>query len=107
MHAITTTLIISVCIAIIYWLDAPNDIASRVMSAILGRDIRVMLRKPLGCNTCMTFWVTLVVLLVLQPDLWWLSFLWAWAAKYLHIFIEIFDKVILKIFTTIDKWLNG
>lgn len=105
MQGVITSLIITVCVAIVYWLDAPNDIASRVMSLIMGRDIRVTLKKPLGCNTCMTFWLTLVALLILSPVWWWLAFVWAWSAKYFHYIIEVIDRLIVKVCTLIMKRL--
>jgi hypothetical protein len=107
MQAIELCVIVSVCVAIVYWLDAPNDIASYVMSLLLGREVHVQLRKPWGCSICMTFWLTLIVLLIVQPSLWWVSFVCAWNAKYLYYFIVVFDKVIVKVFTTIEEWLNG
>lgn len=103
MQAIELCVIVSVCVAIVYWLDAPNDIASRVMSLLLRREVHVQLRKPWGCNICMTFWLTLIVLLIAQPSLWWVSFVCAWSAKYLHYIIEVLDKVLVKVFTIICK----
>lgn len=105
MQAIELCAIVSVCVAIVYWLGAPNDIASRVMSLLLHRDVHVQLRKPWGCNTCMTFWLTLIVLLAEQSSLWWVSFICAWSAKYLYYFIVLLDKVIVKVFITICKRL--
>lgn len=103
MQAIELCIIVSVCVAIVYWLNAPNDIASRVMSIFMRREVRVELRKPLGCATCMTFWLTLAVLLIYAPRLWYVAFVCAWAAKYLHYLIEVIDKLLIKLFSLIDR----
>lgn len=105
MQAVELTFIVSLCIAIIYWLDAPDSMASALYSLIVKREVRVSLRKPLGCPTCMTFWVTLAVLLCVEPAAWWLSFVWAWLSKYMGYSLTIIDKVIMHIFNKIDNKL--
>lgn len=105
MQAVELTFIIALCIAIIYWLDAPDSIASALYSLIVKRDVRVTLRKPFGCPTCMTFWVILVVLLCVDPSMWWMAFVWAWLSKYLSYALVVVDKMIMYIFNKIDSEL--
>lgn len=105
MHGVYVAGIAALCIAIIYWLDAPNGIASWLWSFFSGRETRVELRKPLGCNTCMTFWVTLFILLGYSPGLFWLSFVMAWFAKYLYYILDVLDKLIMRVLTYFDDKL--
>lgn len=105
MQGIYLSAIVTLCVAIVYWLDAPNEIASTLWRLVSGRVQRVELRKPLGCNVCMTFWLTLIVLLILTPRVCWLAFVWAWVAKYLYYVIEVLDKVIMRVLMFIESKL--
>lgn len=103
MSAITVSGVVTLCLGVVYWLDAPNEIASRVVSLVFGKPVRVVLKKPLGCNVCMTFWATLVTLLAMQPSVAWVAFLWAWAAKYVYYIIEGVDRLIMRLLSLIDR----
>lgn len=100
---IATCMIITACIAYVYWLDAPNDIASRIVSLIFKREYRVRLRKPFGCSLCMTFWVTLTVLLIWQASAWWFAFVCAWSSKYFYFIYEVADKLFVKLFSKLSN----
>lgn len=100
------SIIVTLVLAIIYWLDAPNQIASAMMSVIFKKEMHIQLRKPFGCQICMTFWITLFILLIIQPQLWWMSFVLAYLSKYLYFIIDIIDKLLMKIFIIIDNKLN-
>lgn len=46
-------------------LQFPNEIANGIAAWITRGKIRtVFLRKPLGCSLCMTFWCSLIYVLV-------------------------------------------
>ena len=59
-----TLLVITSCITYIFHIDAPNQIASRIVSIFLKKDVSVELKKPFGCPGCLSFWITLILLLL-------------------------------------------
>lgn len=100
-------LIVTICIVIIWgFLDAPNEIASQIMSWVTnGKISRVELKKPFGCMMCMTFWITLIILLILAPGLCWMSLIYALSTKYILYIIELIDKALVKFFIWIESKL--
>ena len=107
MSPLLICLIITVCIVIIWgFLDAPNEIASTIMNWLSkGKIKRVELKKPFGCTLCMTFWTTLIVLLILAPEWCFMSLVYAISTKYILYIIELMDKALVKLFTKIDELL--
>lgn len=107
MSPLLICMIITVCIVIIWgFLDAPNEIASIVMNFLSkGKIKRVELKKPLGCMLCMTFWTTLIILLILAPEWCFFSLLYAISTKYILYIIELIDKALVKLFEIIDNKL--
>lgn len=70
-------LIITTAIVLIWdWFRFPNEFTATIMRLILKVKIKsesVILPKPIGCSTCMTFWITLIVLLCIGPKFCFLS----------------------------------
>lgn len=100
-------LIVMVSIVLIWdWFNAPNEIASQLMNWLSkGKITQVELKKPWGCSTCLTFWITLVILLVMSPQLCWMSLVYAFFAKYTLYIIDTVDRLITKIFVLLQKIL--
>lgn len=107
MYALILCLIITGCIAYIYHLDAPNEVVSTFMSWITrGKIKRVELRKPWGCPLCMTFWITLVVLLVLAPKFWFMSLVFAFSVKYIDYTITVLERALDRLFCWLETILK-
>jgi hypothetical protein len=99
--------IITACIAYIYKLDAPNEIGSTIMSWLTkGKIKKIELRKPWGCPLCITFWVTLIILLVVYPAYCWLSFVYAFSVKYIDYSITILEYFLDWVFIRLERIFN-
>lgn len=94
---------IAVSISYIYHLDAPNQIVSRILSIVLKRDVSVELKKPLGCPACMTFWITLVLFLIVSPSFCWMSLVYFFSSKYIDYTITLIEEMLDKIFSSLEK----
>lgn len=94
---------IAVSISYIYHLDAPNQIVSRILSIVLKRDVSVELKKPLGCPACMTFWITLVLFLIVNPAFCWMSLVYFFSSKYIDYTITLIEEMLDKIFSSLEK----
>jgi hypothetical protein len=107
MHALIWCLIITSCIAYIYHLDAPNEVVSAFMGWITkGKIKRVELRKPFGCPLCMTFWITLALLLVLTPKFWFMSLVFAFSVKYIDYTITVLESALDRLFSWLETILK-
>lgn len=103
-----TGLIITVCLVLIIdWFNAPNEILSQIMGIFTrGKITRVELKPPFGCSKCMTFWITLIFLLITAPELCWMSLVFAFSTKYILFIIEIIDKMITKLMILAERILK-
>lgn len=104
---IVVCLVVMISIVFIWdWFNAPNEIASSIMRLLTNGKIKqVELKKPFGCSACMTFWITLVILLIGSPEWCWMSLVYAFLTKHTLIIIDTIDKIIVKIFILIQKLL--
>lgn len=94
-------------VIIIDYLDAPNEIAGTIMGYITkGKITHVRLKKPFGCSLCMSFWITFIVLLIVEPWMCWVSLLYAISTKYLLYLINLIDLIICKSFIYIENKLK-
>lgn len=96
-------LVIAISIAYIYHIDAPNKIASCVLSLVLKRDVSVELKKPLGCPACITFWITLVLFVIVDPAFCWMSLVYFFSSKYIDYTITLIEELLDKIFSILEK----
>ena len=65
---ITDLLLINLFISLVYYLNAPQDMANRFMEVVTkGKVKRVELKKPLGCPTCLCNWLSFIYLLITMP----------------------------------------
>lgn len=99
-------LVITVSITYIYKIDAPNQIVSYIFSVILRHPVTVELKKPFGCPSCLSFWITLILLLIYQPQFCWVSLGYYFSVKYIEYTICVVESILNLIFTKIDKILN-
>lgn len=96
--------IITFAIAYIYHLDAPNQIASEIARWLSnGKFTKIQLRKPLGCPLCMTFWVTFILLLFVNPSLCWIAFIFAFASKYMDYAISLVENILDTFFILCER----
>lgn len=109
MNIYLACLIIAVSFVIIIdYLDAPNDIAGTIMGLITnGKITHVRLKKPFGCSLCMTFWTTLILLLIVNPLMCWLSLIYAISTKYIFYLINLVDLIICKSFIYIENKIRN
>lgn len=107
MNSLIICLIVMFSITVIWgYLDVPNEIASKIMNFFTGGKIkRVELKKPIGCTLCMTFWSTLVILLIMSPKWCWMSLLYALGTKYTLYIIELVDRALVKLFVKLENLL--
>ena len=95
-------------VIIIDYLNAPNEIAGTIMGLITnGKITHVRLKKPFGCSLCMTFWVTLILLLILNPLMCWLSLIYAIITKYIFYLINLIDLIICKSFIYVENKIRN
>lgn len=109
MNIYLACLIIAVSFVIIIdYLDAPNEIAGTIMGLITkGKITHVRLKKPFGCSLCMTFWTTLILLLIVNPLMCWLSLIYAIITKYIFYLINLIDLIICKSFIYIENKIRN
>lgn len=99
-------LIIVICIVYIYHIDAPNQLFSAFCSLFLKKDIYLALKKPFGCPFCMSFWISLILLLIFSPQYWYLSLIFAFSTTYIDYSITIIEKLLNKLFVLLEKLIN-
>lgn len=105
-------------IVVVVWnkLNVPNEIASLIMKTITrGKISSVELKKPLGCGLCMTFWITLLYMLIFYFDFGIIniisvsllsSILTDYSTKIIELIEYIFSTIISGIFRLIDYFTN-
>lgn len=105
-------------IVVVVWnkLNFPNEIASLIMKIITrGKINSVELKKPLGCGLCMTFWITLLYMLIFYFDFGIIniiavsllsSILTDYSTKIIELIEYMFSTIISGIFRLIDYFTN-
>lgn len=84
-----------------------TEFSDRIVSLITkGKIKHIVLRKPLSCSLCMTTWVTLIVLLCINPCLCWMSLVFGMSTKYALYTIQLIDKIITLLFVLLERLLN-
>lgn len=100
-----------ITIAIVYGYDVVRfvpELTSRIISRFTGLPVtaaNVKLPKLLECSLCATFWSTLIILLIISPNLCWLSIFYSFATKYIYYTFQIVDKALSKLFIYLEKKL--
>lgn len=109
MNIYLICLIITLSLVIIIdYLNAPCEIASTIANIITkGKIKNVQLKKPFGCSLCMTFWITVIILLILEPSMCWLSLIYAICTKYILAIINLIDLIICKSIIYIENKLKN
>lgn len=100
MNSFLICLIISGSITYIWdVVDFPNQISSRIMENVTKGKIKtVFLKKPWNCSLCMTTWITLLVLLIMNPAFCWLALLYGFITKYWLYAFQLLDLFISRLF---------
>lgn len=116
MSMILTLFTIALIITIIWdVLQVPNEIANGIAAWLTkGKVTNVLLRKPLGCSLCMTFWCTLgyvlgtVGVVSLTIFTWHLSLclMFALATTYIQMTINLINKLIINLFVRLEKLID-
>lgn len=95
------------------YLDAPNQISSRFVELLTKGKIKtVYLKKPFSCPLCMTFWISFFYLCFhihsFQDFVFalFLSILNAFLTKPILYTIQVFERFISKIFSTLDRLIS-
>lgn len=93
----------------------PNEIASGIASLLTkGKINNVGLGKPFGCSLCMTFWCSLIYVLVtvgfvsITIFTWHLSLclMFALATTYIQMTINLINKLIINLFVRLEKLID-
>lgn len=110
--------LINVAIVLIWdYFNAPNDILSALFSSFTkGRITTIELKRPFGCSLCMTFWCSLIYLIV---DLmltgctfygillaFALSAINAFLTKFVFYTIQTVDNTFSKLFILLERLVN-
>lgn len=107
MNSIIICTIITFSIVYIWdVVNFPEEIVNRILTIILKKPVHITLMKPFGCSLCMTTWITLIVLLCIDPCWCWLSLVFGMSTKYILYTIQIVDKIISLFFIKLEQFLN-
>lgn len=111
MNEIIICLIITFAVVYITdFLGFFNQATARVLSIIRGKEIgidRINLPYIFRCSLCQSFWLTLIVLLVMNWKLCWISLVFSYLTKpilYLYTLIDLFvEKMYKVLYNLINK----
>lgn len=110
MNTILICLVITVSIVLIWdYFNFPYEVTAQAASWILHRKVspdEIVLPKPLGCSTCMSFWCTLGVFLALDWKLAYLSLVFAFLVPHIYATINLLSKAIHLVLYSLDMLLN-
>lgn len=112
-----TTLIKIAFIVVIVWdvLQFPNEIANGIAYWLTRGKIRtVVLRKPLGCSLCMTFWCSIFYVLICIGFVSITTFIGnlslclmvAYSTTYIQMTINLINKLIINLFVRLEKLID-
>ena len=115
MTTILSLLMINfICVYIIGYTEAPNNIASQIMSRLTnGKIKRVMLKKPWSCHLCMCWIISLIYMCFVIP--WTFpgillgittAALNSFSTKYILYALQILDKFLTAVFIRLEKLCN-
>ena len=109
MNTILLTFIIT-C-AIVYITDVLNfqdSLATEITRMITGKVKYVHLKpKILNCSLCQSFWINLIILLVLSPQFVYFALIWAALTKYILYAYQLIDLALTRVFDILIKFLKG
>ena len=109
MNTILLTFIIT-C-AIVYITDVLNfqdNFATEITRMITGKVKYVHLKpKILNCSLCQSFWINLIILLILSPQFVYFALIWAAITKYILYAYQLIDLTITRIFDILFKFLKA
>lgn len=109
MNTILLTFIIT-C-SIVYITDVLNfqdNLATEITRMITGTVKYVHLKpKILNCSLCQSFWINLIILLVLSPQFVYFALIWAALTKYILYAYQLIDLTITRVFDILIKFLKG
>ena len=109
MNTILLTFIIT-C-SIVYITDVLNfqdNLATEITRMITGKVKYVHLTpKILNCSLCQSFWINLIILLILSPQIVYFALIWAALTKYILYAYQLIDLALTKIFDILIKFFKG
>ena len=109
MNTILLTFIIT-C-AIVYITDVlnfPDNLATDISRMITGKIKYVHLKpKIMNCSLCQSFWINLIILLVLSPQFVYFALIWAALTKYILYSFQLIDLALTRVFDILIKFLKG
>lgn len=109
MNTILLTFIIT-C-AIVYITDVLNfqdNFATEITRMITGKVKYVHLKpKILNCSLCQSFWINLIILLILSPQFVYFALIWAAITKYILYAYQLIDLTITRVFDILIKFLKA
>lgn len=110
MNTVLLCLIITTSIVLIWdYFQFPYEFTALLASKVLKKKInsdQVELPKPIGCSTCMTFWINLIVLCFINIKLVYLSLLFAFLSRHILSIINLIDSVIQLTIYRVDSALK-
>ena len=109
MNTILLTFIITCSIVYITdVLNFPDNLATEITRMISGKVKYVHLKpKILNCSLCQSFWINLIVLLILTPQFVYFALIWAALTKYILYSFQLIDLALTRVFDILIKFLKG
>lgn len=104
MNVFIICLIVTISIVYIYdWVEFPRTFLQHITSLILKKDVKeVRLPKLLKCSLCASTWITLIILLFIKPEYFYVCLLYGFFTKYILYAIQTIDNLLSLIFISLE-----
>lgn len=109
MNTILLTFIITCSVVYITdVLNFPDNLATEITRMITGKVKYVHLTpKILNCSLCQSFWINLIILLILSPQIVYFALIWAFSTKYILYAFQVIDLALTRVFDILIKFIKG
>lgn len=108
MSVLVICIIMTACIVYVWdVLHFPQEIFDEIIKVISkGKLQHIELKKPFSCSLCISFWCSLVLLLIMLPEHSYFALVSAFSTKYINYTFSIIDAIISKIFVLLERLIN-
>lgn len=109
MSPILSTFIVACCI--VYMTDVLNvlnSMATEFVRLFINKNVEFVELKPkiFNCSLCQTFWIDLIILLIISPQNAYFAFIWAASTKYILLIFRLIDMSITKLVIYLESKLK-
>lgn len=109
MNILLVCFIITLCIVYVWdWVGFPQEITNLLASKITRGKIKYAeLKKPFSCSLCMTTWITLIVLGIVNWHYLPMALVYGASTKYILYIYTLIDEFITKLLTYIETLIQS